>query len=155
MISRDLKISLEATAHEARENRREYLTVEHILLAVLHDEVGTGIITSCGGDIARIRSRAEAFIDENVGRLPEGSAAAAEPTIGFQRVIHRAVSHIFASGKNEADAGDLLASVFLEKDAHAAYLLESEGVTRLAVLEYISHGRPSLPPDGGTGTGEE
>jgi ATP-dependent Clp protease ATP-binding subunit ClpA len=164
MISRDFQIILQATAQEAQDNRHEYLTVEHVLLAVLHEELGIDIIAACGGDVARLKTLTQAFIDKNVPLLPqgtegakdtEGTEGAAQPTIGFQRVIQRAINHVFNSEKEEADSGDILAAIFMEKDSHAAYLLGSEGVTRLGVLEYLSHGAPSFAAAGKEGSEAE
>ncbi len=144
MISKDLEIILEATMQDARDRRHEYLTVEHILSAVLHEELGTEIISNCGGDVDGLKESTEKFIDENVSRLPEDTDIGTQPTVGFQRVIQRAVNHVYSSGKKEVDSGDMLASILMEKDSHAVYLLESEGITRLDVLEYISHGIPKV-----------
>jgi len=140
MIDRDLEMTLEATIQDAREKRLEYLTVEHILFAVLHDERGMEVVENCGGNVERLRSLTEKFIKEHVPLLPDESEAETRATVAFNRVIHRAVNHIYSSGKKEVDAGDILASILMEKDSHAAYLLESEGISRIDVLEYISHG---------------
>jgi ATP-dependent Clp protease ATP-binding subunit ClpA len=148
MISRDFKIILDATIREATDRHQEYLTVEHILLALLHEEYGIEIIAGCGGDVAQLTAQTESFIDEHVPRLPGEAAEGTEATLGFQRVLQRAVNHVYSAGKEEADAGDVLASIFMEKESRAAYFLLEAGVTRVDVLEYISHGRPVLSPAG-------
>ena len=159
MISRDFKIILDATIRDATDRHQEYLTVEHILLALLHEEYGIEIIAGCGGDVPRLTAQIESFIDEHVPRLPEDPPAGTEATIGFQRVLQRAVNHVYSAGKEEADAGDVLASIFMEKESRAAYLLLEAGVTRVDVLEYISHGHPALSPageeEGAGSTGED
>ncbi|UCG78051.1 MAG: ATP-dependent Clp protease ATP-binding subunit ClpA [Nitrospirota bacterium] len=142
MISKDLEIILEATMQDARDSRHEYLTVEHILMAILHEERGIEIIVNCGGDIPRLKDELQKFIDDSVPKFPGETEEETQTTVGFQRVIQRAVNHIFSSGKKEVDSGDMLASILMEKDSHAAYILESEGITRLSVLEFISHGIP-------------
>ncbi len=147
MISKDLELTLEATIQDARDSRHEYLTVEHILLAVLHDEIGIDIITNCGGDVIRLKKSTEQFVEENIQKLPEAASEGTQPAIGFQRVLQRAVNHVYSSGKKEVDAGDMLASILMEKDSHAAYLLESDGISRLDVLDYISHGISKLGDD--------
>lgn len=141
MINRELELTIEATINDAEARHHEYLTIEHILFAVLHDEYGIDIISSCGGDISRIRSSVKSFFEKNISKLPLEIGGHPQPTIGFQRVLQRALAHVKSSGKPEVDAGDLLASIFLEEDAHAVTVLESEGISRLDILDYISHGR--------------
>ncbi|GBD98377.1 ATP-dependent Clp protease ATP-binding subunit ClpA [bacterium BMS3Abin07] len=145
MISRDFELTLEATIQDARDNRHEYLTVEHIFYAVLNEERGIEIVANCGGDVSRLKSLVEKFIDETIPRLPGDSTDGPQPTVGFRRVMQRAVNHVFSAGRDQADAGDMLASIFMEKDSHTVYLLESEGVTRLDVLDYVSHGISKIP----------
>ncbi len=144
MINKALELTLEATILDAEKKRHEYLTVEHILFAALHDEWGIEIISSCGGNIARLKSRIEIFFDENIPKLAGDPDLHAKPTIAFQRVLQRALSHVQSAGKQEADAGDIVSSIFLEEDSHAVHFLESEGVTRLDVLNYVSHGISNL-----------
>ena len=143
MINKELELTLEATVRDARARNHEYLTVEHILLALLHDERGSEIISHCGGDIVGLKSSLEKFFRERVPQLPGGSTSFPEPTTGFQRVFQRALNHVQSAGKEEADAGDVLAAIFLEEDSHAVHFLTSEGITRLDVLTYISHGNSS------------
>ncbi|MFV1976909.1 MAG: ATP-dependent Clp protease ATP-binding subunit ClpA, partial [Candidatus Scalindua sp.] len=140
MISKELEITIEATIRDAESQRHEYLTVEHILFALLHDEWGVDIITSCGGDVAKLKALLKDFFDKECPKLPEKSDSYPQPTIAFRRVIHTAVNHVRSAEKQEADAGDMLSAIFLEKDSHAVHFLESEGITRLDVLNYISHG---------------
>lgn len=140
MINKELEITLEAAVRDARARNHEYLTVEHILFALLHDELGIEIITHCGGDISRIKSSLEAYFDKHVPRILKASNIYPQPTLGFHRVLQRALNHVQSAGKGEADAGDVLASIFLEEDSHAVHVLESEGITRLDVLNYIAHG---------------
>ncbi len=143
MISKEFEITLESIIREAKIRRHEYLCVEHVLFAVLHDEWGKDIIANCG-DFTKIKSSVERFFEEYVPKIAENNDLYPQPTIGFQSVIQRALDHVRSAGKEEADAGDILVSIFMEEDSHAVYILESEGITRLDVLNYISHGIPKL-----------
>jgi len=144
MINKELELSIEATIREAETRRHEYLTVEHILYAVIHNDWGADIIASCGGNISVLKSLLEDFFDKNVPRLPENLKAYPEPTVAFKRVIQTAVSHVRSAEKQETDAGDVISAIFLEKDSYAVHFLESQGITRLEVLNYISHGIPKF-----------
>ncbi|MGD8756926.1 MAG: ATP-dependent Clp protease ATP-binding subunit ClpA, partial [Desulfobacterales bacterium] len=119
--------------------RHEYVSIEHILFAILNDPNGVDIIENCGGDIENLLDALENFFDEKIERIPEGNDYVLQQTIGFQRVIQRAVNHARSAEKQEVAVADVLASIFLEKDSHAEYFLSAEGVTRLDVLNYISH----------------
>ncbi len=140
MINKEFELSIEAIIRDARERNHEYLTVEHILFAVLHDDLGADIIMGCGGDIENLKSALEDFFAEKVPLAADVSDSYPRPTVAFQKVFQRALLHTQSAEKEEADAGDILAAIFLEEDSHARYLLESQGIGRLDVLEYISHG---------------
>ena len=140
MINKELGLALDAIIKDAKKRRHEYLTAEHILFALIHDELGIDIITGCGGDVARIKQNIEAFFDKNIPVLPPGSSSNPVPAAGFQRVIHKAILHVQSADKAEVEAGDLLAALYGESDSFAAHFLENEGITRLDVLNYISHG---------------
>jgi ATP-dependent Clp protease ATP-binding subunit ClpA len=140
MINKELEITIESTIRDAENRRHEYLTVEHILLAVLHDDWGIDILVNCGAGITKLKSMLEDFFEKKVPKLPEDSESYPEPTIAFRRVFQTAVNHIRSAEKPEADSGDILSAIFHEKDAHAVYFLLSEGVSRLDVLNYVSHG---------------
>ncbi|MBI5408692.1 MAG: ATP-dependent Clp protease ATP-binding subunit ClpA [Nitrospirae bacterium] len=140
MINKELELSIEATIRDAESRRHEYLTVEHILFAVLHNDWGIDIITNCGGNIGKLKTIIEDFFNKKIPKLSEASKGYPEPTLAFRRVIQTAVNHVRSSEKQETDAGDILSAIFMEKDSHAVYFLESEGITRLDVLNYISHG---------------
>ncbi|KJR40929.1 ATP-dependent Clp protease ATP-binding subunit ClpA [Candidatus Magnetoovum chiemensis] len=140
MINKDLESKIETTIKQAKSKKHEYLSIEHILLAVLYDELGKEIIYNCGGNIGRIKTSVEEFFEEHIPKLPKNTNRYPEPTVGFQRVLQRALLHIQSSGKNEVDAGDILASIFMEEDSHAVFFLKKEHITRLDVLDYISHG---------------
>jgi len=139
MISKELELVIEATIRDARSKGHEYLTGEHILSAIVHDDWGIEIITICGGNVIQIKAGLDAFFEEHIPKQKRAGKQP-KPTVAFLRVIQRALHHVEFSGKEKADAGDLLASLFLEEDSHAVFLLLSEGITRLDVLNYISHG---------------
>ena len=140
MINKELEITIEATVRDAEARRHEYLTVEHILFAILHDEWGIQIITSCGGSTSALKSSIEEFFDKNIPKLPAKLKEHPEPTIAFRRVFQTAMTHIRSAEKQEADAGDILSAIFHEKESHAVHFLSLEGIERLDVLNYISHG---------------
>jgi ATP-dependent Clp protease ATP-binding subunit ClpA len=139
MISKELSATLGFAVKEAKKRRHEYVSIEHILFAILNDPNGVDIIENCGGDIENLLDALENFFDEKIERIPEGNDYVLQQTIGFQRVIQRAVNHARSAEKQEVAVADVLASIFLEKDSHAEYFLSAEGVTRLDVLNYISH----------------
>ena len=142
MISKELSATLGFAVREAKKRRHEYVSVEHILFAVLYDQTGIEIIENCGGNVENILANIENFFEEKIEKIPEGSEYVLQQTIGFQRVIQRAVSHARSADKPEVTVSDILASIFLEKDSHAEYFLSAEGITRLDVLNYIAHKIP-------------
>ncbi len=151
MISKELSATLGFAVSVAQKSRHEYICIEHVLYAILHDSTGSEIIENCGGNIQNFKNVLENFFNERLEKVPEGSEYVLQQTIGFQRVIQRAVNHARSAEKNEVAVGDLLASIFEEKDSHAAFFLSSEGITRLDVLSYISHGSSRLPFEKGSG----
>ncbi|MBF0320753.1 MAG: ATP-dependent Clp protease ATP-binding subunit ClpA [Nitrospirae bacterium] len=146
MINKELEISLEATIREAKGRHHEYLSIEHILFALLHDEKGIEIITSCGGSVEKLKLMLRDFFGEKIPKISGDKDDFPQPTVGFHRVLQRALMHIQSSGKSEVDAGDLLASIFIETDSYAVYFLKKENITKLDVLNYISHGISKVSP---------
>jgi ATP-dependent Clp protease ATP-binding subunit ClpA len=142
MISKELSVTLGLAVREAKKRRHEYVCVEHILFAILYDSVGIEIIESCGGNIENMNRSLEEFFTVKLDRVAEGTEYVLQQTIAFQRVIQRAVNHVRSAEKQEVEVSDILASIFLEKDSHAAFILQGEGITRLDVLNYISHDVP-------------
>jgi len=140
MINKELGIIIEATIQDAKIRKHEYLTVEHLLYAVLHNDLGISIVTNCGGNIQRMIISLEIYFKETFLKTDQGKGLTPEPTIGFQRILQRAFNHVQSAGKEAVDAGDILAAIFFEEDSHAVNILEAEGILRLDVLEYISHG---------------
>ncbi|HXX54354.1 MAG TPA: AAA family ATPase, partial [Thermodesulfovibrionales bacterium] len=155
MISKELEIILEATIRDAHARHHEYLSVEHILFAVLHDEKGIEVITRCGGSVEKIKTATEAFFETHIPRLPSDKSEYPQPTVGFHRVLQRTLDHVRSSGKAEADAGDVITFIFLEEDSHAQHFLRSEGITRMDVLNYISHGTQKTGEAAGSLENEE
>ena len=141
MLSRELELALIKAIKEAKAKKHEYVTVEHMLWGLLHDDLAAHIINKCGGDNNSIRERLKEFL---AGGVPLLGAGKDEPsqTVAFNRVLQRAVNHVQSCGKKEVDTGDVLVSIFAEPDSHAVYFLGSEGVGRLEVVEYISHNIP-------------
>jgi len=139
MISKELSATLGFAVREAKKRRHEYVSIEHILFAILYDPTGIDIIENCGGSVENLITALEDFFEEKIERIPDGNEYVLQQTIGFQRVIQRAVNHARSAEKPEVTVSDILASIFQEKDSHAEYFLSAEGVTRLDVLNYISH----------------
>ena len=140
MINKDLQIIITATVEDAIERGHQYLTVEHLVYAILHDDYGVEIIKNCGGDPEQIKRNLERFLEEQIPK--KKGKGQAHPTISFQRVMERTLNHVGSAEKKEADAGDFLASIFLEEDTYAVSLFKSYGITRIDILNYISHGIP-------------
>ncbi len=145
MISKELSATLGFAVREAKKRRHEYVSVEHVLFAILHDTSGLHIVEKCGGNVDNLKSSLETFFNENLQMIPEENEYVLQQTVGFQRVIQRAVNHVRSAEKKEVAVGDILASIFMEKDSHAVYFLTEEGITRLDVLRVISHELPLEP----------
>ncbi|MDY0220082.1 MAG: ATP-dependent Clp protease ATP-binding subunit ClpA [Desulfobacterium sp.] len=145
MISKELSATLGSAVREAKKRRHEYVCVEHVLYAILNQETGSETVEKCGGDPEVIKKNLNIFFQEKMTVMAEGEEYVLQQTIGFQRMIQRAINHARSSEKNQVSLGDIIASIFQEKDSHAAYFLEAEGITRLDILNYISHGA-DLPP---------
>jgi ATP-dependent Clp protease ATP-binding subunit ClpA len=142
MISRELSATLGFAVREAKRRRHDHVCVEHILFAILHDDTGIDIIENCGGNVEILKRNLNSFFEDRVESVPEGNDYVFQQTAGFQRVIQRAVNHARSAEKAEVDVGDILASIFQEKESFAAYYMAQEGITRLDVLNYISHEIP-------------
>ena len=142
MLSKRLENVLTVAVREVKRRHHEYLTLEHLLLAMVREHVGKEILLNCGADVPRLEQQLEQFFSEHMETLPEVSAAEVIQTLGVQRVLQRAILQMQSAGKNKVEVGDVLAAMFEEDDSYAVYFLKSHGVTRLDVLEYISHGMP-------------
>ncbi|HTT44168.1 MAG TPA: ATP-dependent Clp protease ATP-binding subunit ClpA [Steroidobacteraceae bacterium] len=140
MLSNELEYCLNDAFHQAREARHEYLTVEHLLLAILDTPKVREVLRACGADLAKFKQELKEHIDQSTPRLEEGEEREVQPTLGFQRVLQRAVFHVQSSGKKEVGVANVLVAIFSEKQSHAVFLLNRRHVTRLDVVNYISHG---------------
>jgi ATP-dependent Clp protease ATP-binding subunit ClpA len=148
MITRELQATLNLSANEALKRRHEFLTLEHLLYAMLHDVTATDVIANCGGNLDVLRRDLEDFFKENMQPLPRGVDRYPEQTAAFERVLDRAVFQAQASGQEKVDGGNILASLFEENHSTAKYLLEKQGITKLDILNYISHGISKVDEDG-------
>src|SRR5678815_5009337 len=140
MLSPELQQTLQRAVDDVRSRRHEYLTLEHLLLAILDDPSGTDIVVKCGGDVEALRGELERFLEDQVEELPEDEESGPDQTLAFQRVLQRAAMHVQAAGRQQMTTGNVIASMFRERDSHAVYLLEKQGVSRFDVINYISHG---------------
>jgi len=140
MLSSELEYCLNEAFQRAREERHEFITVEHLLLVLLEVPRVREILKSCGANLDKLAKDLAAFIEQSTPRLPEESDQEVQPTLGFQRVLQRAVFHVQSSGKKEVMATNVLVAVFGEKQSQAAYLLSLQNVARLDVVNFISHG---------------
>ncbi len=150
MLSQELEFSLNSAFQFARERRHEFITVEHLLGALLDNPSAAKVLRACGGNIEDLRRSLQAFLEEHVPRLPAGSKADTQPTIGFQRVIQRAVLHVQGVGKKEVTGANVLVAIFGEKESHAVYFLHKQNISRFDVVNYISHGISKVPGEGGS-----
>ena len=140
MLSQELEYCLNDAFQGAREARHEFMTVEHLLLAIVDTPKVREILKACGGDIAKLKHELKQFIEQTTPRLPTGEDRDVQPTLGFQRVLQRAVFHVQSSGKKEVTVANVLVAVFSEKQSHAAYLLSMQDLSRLDVVNFIAHG---------------
>ncbi|NLA67905.1 MAG: ATP-dependent Clp protease ATP-binding subunit ClpA, partial [Gammaproteobacteria bacterium] len=140
MFSKDLEYSIGQCYKRAREARDEYMTVEHLLLALLDNPSAETVLKACGADFDRLRGDLEQAIASSVSRLADDDGRDTQPTLGFQRVLQRAVYHVQSSGKKEVSGANVLVAIFGEKDSHPVYFLNQQDITRLDVVNYLSHG---------------
>ena len=140
MLSSELEICLNEAFQGAREARHEFMTVEHLLLAIIDTPKVREILRACGADATRLRKELKEFVDQTTPRLKQDDDREVQPTLGFQRVLQRAVFHVQSSGKKEVSVANVLVAIFSEKHSHAAYLLGLQEISRLDVVNFISHG---------------
>ena len=140
MLSNELEYCLNDAFHQAREARHEYLTVEHLLLAILDTPKVREILKACGADLVKLKQDLKDHLEQSTPKLDEAEDNEVQPTLGFQRVLQRAVFHVQSSGKKEVGVGNVLVAIFSEKQSHAVYLLNRQNISRLDVVNYISHG---------------
>ncbi len=140
MLSKDLEFSINLAFREARERRHEFMTVEHLLLALLDNPAAVEVLKACGSDIDKLKRDLNAFIQESTPVLAADDPRETQPTLGFQRVLQRAVLHVQSSGNKEVTGANVLVAIFGEQESQAVYLLKQQDISRLDVVNFISHG---------------
>ncbi|HEV2007930.1 MAG TPA: ATP-dependent Clp protease ATP-binding subunit ClpA [Burkholderiales bacterium] len=154
MIAQELEVSLHMAFMEARQKRHEFITVEHLLLALLDNPSASEVLKACAAEVDDLRKLLSEFVTEHTPILTTDDTDT-QPTLGFQRVIQRAILHVQSSGKKEVTGANVLVAIFGEKDSHAVYFLHQKGVTRLDIVNFISHGISKVPQAApGKGEGE-
>ncbi len=156
MIAQELEVSLHMAFVEARQQRHEFITVEHLLLALLDNPSAAEVLRACSANIDDLRKSLSTFIKDNTPQVAGSDDVDTQPTLGFQRVIQRAIMHVQStgSGKKEVTGANVLVAIFGEKDSHAVYYLHQQGVTRLDVVNFIAHGIKKTDPPEPTKSGE-
>ena len=140
MLSKELEFTLNLAFKEAREKRHEFMTVEHLLLALLDNATAMEVLKSCGADADKLKKELTGFLDETTPLLPPNDNRETQPTLGFQRVLQRPVFHVQSSGKKEVTGANVLVAIFSEQESQAAYFLNKQDITRLDVVNFMSHG---------------
>jgi ATP-dependent Clp protease ATP-binding subunit ClpA len=151
MLSKELELSLNLAFKKAREKRHEYMTVEHLLLSLLDNSSAAKVLAACGVQAEQLRRDVAMFIDETTPLISEGDERETQPTLGFQRVLQRAVFHVQSAGKREVTGANVLVALFSEQDSQAVYLLNQQNITRLDVVNFISHGISKVQDEGREG----
>ncbi|MGD8874359.1 MAG: ATP-dependent Clp protease ATP-binding subunit ClpA [Gammaproteobacteria bacterium] len=145
MLSKELEFTLNLAFKEAREKNHEFMTVEHLLYALLGNPSAVEVLRACGGDLDQLKQDVSTFIEETTPKLAAGDTRETQPTLGFQRVLQRAVFHVQSSDKTEVTGANVLVAIFSEQESQAVYFLNKIDITRLDVVNYISHGISKVP----------
>ena len=146
MLNKDLELTLNSAFRDARQNRHEFMTVEHLLLALLDNESASRVMIACGVEMDRLRRELDEFVESTTPLIPEGDEdRETQPTLGFQRVLQRAVFHVQSSGKKEVTGANVLVAIFSEQESQAVYFLKQQDVARIDVVNYIAHGISKTP----------
>lgn len=149
MLSKELEASLNVAFNEARNKRHEYITVEHLLLALLDNSSANSVLKACGADLSRLKGELSLYLDENTPVFHEDQVGEVQPTLGFQRVLQRAVFHVQSSGKKEVTGANVLVAIYGEQESQAIYLLHQQDVNRLDIVNYVSHGISKISDEEG------
>ncbi len=145
MLSRDLEVTLNLAFKDAKAKRHELMSVEHLLLALIDNAVAANVLRACGADIEKLRQELEEFVDATTPLIPSNeSERETQPTLGFQRVLQRAVFHVQSSGRKEVTGGSVLVAIFSEQESHAVFILKQQDINRIDVVNYIAHGTPKV-----------
>ena len=146
MLNKDLELTLNSAFREARHSRHEFMTVEHLLLALLDNESASRVMLACGVEMDRLRRELTEFVESTTPLIPEGDEdRETQPTLGFQRVLQRAVFHVQSSGKKEVTGANVLVAIFSEQESQAVYFLKQQDVARIDVVNFIAHGISKTP----------
>ena len=145
MLSKELEFTLNQAFKQAREQHHEFMTVEHLLLSLLDNPTAAKVLRACGANTDKLRQDIASFIDETTPLIPDHEQRETQPTLGFQRVLQRAVFHVQSAGKQEVTGANVLVAMFSEQDSQAVYFLGEQDITRLDVVNYISHGISKVP----------
>lgn len=140
MLSKELESTLNNAFKEARSRRFEFMTVEHLLLALIDNPTAAHVIRACSGDLDLLRDELDTFVNDNTPLLGENDTRETQPTLEFQRVLQRAVFHVQSSGKKEVTGANVLIAIFGEQDSQTVLLLQRQNISRLDVVNYVSHG---------------
>jgi len=141
MLSKELELTLNTAFTVARSKRHEFMTVEHLLLALLDNASAADVLRACGANLDKLRSDLQDFINSTTPLIPEDqSDRETQPTLGFQRVLQRAVFHVQSSGKSEVTGANVLVAIFSEQESQAVYFLKQQNVARVDAVNYIAHG---------------
>ena len=156
MLNRELEVTLNLAFKEARAKRHEFMTVEHLLLALLDNEAAASVLRACGANLDKLRHDLREFIDSTTPLIPaQDDARETQPTLGFQRVLQRAVFHVQSSGKREVSGANVLVAIFSEQESQAVFLLKQQNVARIDVVNFIAHGISKVPGHGEHSDGEQ
>ena len=149
MLSKELEQTLNDAFRSARSRRHEFMTVEHLLLALLDNNEAIKVLKACGANISNLRGDLVEFIDSTTPLIPDDEDdRETQPTLGFQRVLQRAVFHVQSSGKSEVSGANVLVAIFSEQESQAVYFLKSQSVSRLDVVNFITHGISKVGDEG-------
>ena len=140
MIAQELEVSLHMAFMDARQKRHELITVEHLLLAMLDNPSALDVLQACGANLEKLKTEISGHIEEHTPLVSGLEEVDTQPTLGFQRVIQRAMLHVQSSGKKEVTGANVLVAIFGEKESHAVYFLHQEGIARLDIVNFIAHG---------------
>ena len=155
MLSKDLELTLNGAFKGARSRRHEFMTVEHLLLALVDNSSAANVLMRCGADLDTLRRELTEFVEQTTPLIPdEDRERETEPTLGFQRVLQRAVFHVQSSGKNEVTGANVLVAIFSEQESQAVYFLKKQNITRIDIVNYITHGIPKVAGESSTPGGE-
>ena len=149
MLNRELEVTLNLAFKEARSKRHEFMTVEHLLLALLDNEAAATVLRACGANLDKLKHDLQEFIDSTTPLIPvHDEDRETQPTLGFQRVLQRAVFHVQSSGKREVTGANVLVAIFSEQESQAVFFLKQQSVARIDVVNFIAHGISKVPGHG-------